>query len=700
MKKNNDEYNFFDRELSWLEFNGRVLEEAQDSKNPLFERMKFLAITESNLDEFFMARLISFFDLSKSKSKIRNIAGLLASEKLKKISERVSEMIADMGNIYSRIFIKALSKENINMIKQKDFKEDDIIFLKNYFEKVLYPVITPMYVDASRPFPLIQNNSLNIGVIIKDGKQKVFGSVQVPSVLNRIIYLNSNEDEKRFVLLEDCMKYFIKDIFPDRDIESYACYRVIRNSDIDINEYEDDLLEAVEEGIKQRKWGEVMCLEIEKNVSSMLLLHLVQEFEVHEDFIFYRSFPIDLKFLFKLNSANNNKEKLYYPKFRPSKNKEFIEKDIFSVIKEKDVLLHHPFDSFDPVVDLVWQASEDPSVLAIKQTLYRVSGKSPIIDALVNAAENGKQVMVLVELKARFDEENNISWAKRLEKAGCHVIYGLLGLKVHGKLLLIVRMEEEGIVRYVHLGTGNYNDVTAKMYTDISLFTANNFIGADASKVFNMLSGYSKIVGLNKLTIAPTGLRDKLISLIDKEIENSKNGISSGIDIKVNGLVDENIVNKLYEASREGVKINLIVRGMCILKPGIEGLSENITVTSIVGRFLEHTRIYCFNNGGANDIYLSSADLMSRNIDKRVEIFFPVIDSKIKDEVKNIIETYKKDNIKARILLKEGKYRHIDKRGKELFSAQDYLLNIAENKNSDKLKQKNKIEEFIPKEQE
>ncbi|ERK28475.1 RNA degradosome polyphosphate kinase [Clostridium intestinale] len=674
MGKNSEIKEFINRELSWLEFNKRVLEEAQDTTNPLFERLKFAAIFSSNLDEFFMVRVGSLSDLIKADFGKKDPSGLTPVEQLKAISKRVHTLVYEQSNCFRLSLKVALKKEGVVFLKGDELNESQIKFVSEYFFKNVYPVLTPMVVDKSRPFPLILNKSLNIGLILEnDKKERIFGTVQVPSVLDRFIEIPSTKG-RTFILLEEMIKLNLGALFTENNILFESCYRITRNADLSLDEEgAEDLLEAIENFLKQRKWGSAVRLEVEHNMSEDLLNILKDEQEISDEDIYKINTPLDLTFLMKLYSIKDG-EKFKYSEIKPQKFKE-LQGDLFSVIENRDILLHHPYDSFDPVVNLVKQAAWDPDVLAIKQTLYRVSGNSPLVKALVEAAENGKQVTVLVELKARFDEQNNIHWAKRLEEAGCHVIYGLVGLKTHCKLLLIVRNEESGIKRYVHMGTGNYNDVTANIYTDVGLFTANPYIGADASAIFNMLSGQSKPSSLHKLIIAPINLRDRFLYLIKREANNAKEGKKAEINAKLNALVDKKIIEALYAASQAGVKINLIVRGICCLRPGIPKVSENITVRSIVGRFLEHSRIYCFYNDGEEEIYLSSADLMGRNLDRRVELLFPIEDSEARKKVKRVLKYDLKDTVKARVLQREGNYNRIDKRGKEYFVSQEFWFN-------------------------
>ena len=694
---NNTVYPFFNRELSWLEFNTRVLEEAQDLKNPLFERLKFLAITASNLDEFFMVRVASLNDQIIAGYSKKDSAVMLPKEQLDKITLRVHELVSEKYNTYLRSLIPALKKEDIYFKRPKNLTDEQRIFVEKYFFNQIYPVLTPMVVDKSRPFPLILNKSLNIAILLRGNEdvEPVFATVQVPSVLDRFILLPCENDKKEFILLEDIIKIHMDMLFIGHEILDMACYRITRNADLSIDEDgAEDLLEEIEQSIKKRKWGNAVRLEYEKNTSQEIIDYILEESEAFEGGMYRISGPLDLTFLMKFYNLKGYQD-LKFENQIPLPSITVQNNNIFEAISERDIMLHHPFESFDTVVDFVRQAAEDDNVLAIKQTLYRVSGNSPIISALAKAAENGKQVTVLVELKARFDEENNIIWAKQLEKAGCHVIYGLVGLKTHCKLLLVVRREEDKIKRYVHMGTGNYNDVTAKFYTDTAIMTCNPYIGADASAVFNMLSGFSQIQRLEKLDIAPVGLRKKIENLIKNEIRNAKEGFGGQIIFKMNSLVDESMIRLLYEASEAGVNIKLIIRGICCLVPEYPQVSENIEVRSIVGKLLEHSRIFYFYNAGQEKIFMSSADLMPRNLDRRVELLFPVEDECNKARVKNIINLYLSDTDKTRILHSTGAYSRVDKRGKEPLNVQDYFYDYIKNKIDNRFNF-NEITEFKP----
>lgn len=693
------------RELSWLSFNERVLSEARDKSIPLFERLKFLSITSSNLDEFHMIRVASLKDMVHAEYTKPDIAGMTPREQLKAISEKTHEMVQVQYSTYNRSLLPALAHIGLNIISTHEaLTPEQAAYVDEYFEENIYPVLTPMAMDSSRPFPLIRNKTLNIGALIqkkdsglsaktekKEGKKEdnkkgkaelEFATVQVPSVLPRFITLPAKEGEGcNVILLEEIIERNIGKLFLSYDVVCAHPYRVMRNADLSIDEDDAaDLLKEIQKQLKKRQWGEVIRLEVEEKIDKRLLKILKHEFDIGDEDIFFIPGPVDLTFLMKMYGLEGF-EKYKTPKYTPAAVPALQnEDDIFTNIRKGDILLHHPYQSFDPVVQFVKQAAKDPDVLAIKQTLYRVSGNSPIIAALAQAAENGKQVSVLVELKARFDEENNIVWAKMLEKAGCHVIYGLLGLKTHSKITLVVRREETGIRRYVHLGTGNYNDSTAKLYTDCGLLTCDARIGEDATAVFNMLSGYSEPESWNKLVVAPLWMRDRFLHLIAMEEANARKGQKAHIVAKMNSLCDRGIIAALYRAAAAGVKIDLIIRGICCLKVGIPGISENITVRSIVGNFLEHARIFYFYSNGSEEVYMGSADWMPRNLDKRVEIVFPVEDEKIKKEVMHILEIQMEDNVKAHILQPDGSYEKIDKRGKTLICSQDYFCEEATRK--------------------
>ncbi|MBQ9135947.1 MAG: RNA degradosome polyphosphate kinase [Lachnospiraceae bacterium] len=681
-KKNlykNPEY-YTNREMSWVLFNHRVLSEARDKNIPLFERLKFLSITASNLDEFFMIRVASLKDMVNAGYTKKDIAGMTAKEQLEKLGEQIHGLVDLQYSTYNRSLLPLLEQNGLHVVKKHEqLSKEDAAYLDKYFESNVYPVLTPMAVDSSRPFPLIRNKSLNLGALVskKEGKGELeFATVQVPSVLPRIIEIPG--ENRKVILLEEIIERNIHKLFLNYDIVCVHPFRIMRNADLTIEEDEAaDLLKEIEKQLKKRQWGEAIRLEVEEGIDKRLLKMLKKELAIGSEAVYAIDGPLDLTFLMKmygLEGFDKLKAKKYTPQPVP---KLPAGEDIFAAIREGDILLHHPYQTFTPVVDFIRQAAKDPDVLAIKQTLYRVSGNSPIIAALAQAAENGKQVSVLVELKARFDEENNIVWARMLEKAGCHVIYGLVGLKTHSKITLVVRREEDGIRRYVHLGTGNYNDATAKLYTDVGLLTCSEAIGEDATAVFNMLSGYSEPLHWNKLSLAPLWLKDKFLYLIGRERDAALAGKPARIIAKMNSLCDADVIAALYEAAAAGVKIDLIVRGICCLRVGIPGISENISVRSIVGNFLEHSRIFYFENDGNDEIYCASADWMPRNLERRVEILFPVEKEELKAELLHILQNQLKDTVKAHMLTPEGTYEKVDRRGKETFNSQDAFCKEA-----------------------
>ncbi|SDA50651.1 polyphosphate kinase [Butyrivibrio sp. INlla18] len=679
---------YINRELSWISFNERVLSEAVDKSNPLFERLKFLSITASNLDEFFMVRVASLIDMINADYKKLDISGMTATEQLDAVLKSLHKFVDRQYEIYNEQLLPLLLDNGLKICDPSELRGDDADYVSRYFDEYVYPVLTPMAVDSSRPFPLIRNKSLNIGALLKkkEGKDGVdFATVQVPDVLPRIIeipYDEEDDDIRKVVLLEKVIQDNMDKLFLNYDILTTAPYRVGRNADLSIDEDEaEDLLKEIEKQIKLRQWGQAIRLEVNEGMDPKLLNLIAEDLGVEKSEIYTINGPLDLTFLmkmYKLVGFDHLKEHRYKaPAAVPEFNND---KDIFEVIRNGDVLMHHPYETFENVVKFVERAAVDPDVLAIKQTLYRVSGNSPIIAALAKAADNGKQVTVLVELKARFDEENNIVWAKMLEKAGCHVIYGLVGLKTHCKITLVVRREEDGIKRYVHLATGNYNDSTAKQYTDVGLFTCAPAFGEDATAVFNMLSGYSEPLGWNKLSIAPLWLKDRILDLIKREEEHALAGEPARIIAKMNSICHKDVIAALYRASNAGVKIDLIVRGICCLRAGVPGVSENITVRSIVGNFLEHSRIFYFENGGSPEYYASSADWMPRNLERRVEILFPIENDKLRKKIWHILDMELKDNKKAHVMDAEGRFNKItnDEFGEEINSQLVFGLEATE----------------------
>ena len=668
---------FYNRELSWLKFNLRVLKEAMVKDTPLLERLKFIAISASNLDEFFMVRVASLWSNFDSGVEKRDASGMSVHEQLVAISQAAHEQVRTQTKSLIALMAE-MDAVKLHFRRVKDLSELGKDWLEEYYREVVFPVLTPMAVDASRPFPFLANKTLNLAVeLIKADGEHSMGLIQVPSVLNRIVEVEP-EGKRTFVFLEDIIASHCHDLFKGCHILDMVSFRVTRDSDLDLEEDDSvDLMKEVEESLRKRKRGAAVRLEIFKTNNNRIKKFLEENLDVTEMEVYEINGPLDPTCFFKFIGMKGMWPWLYEP-FVPQRPLELPDdSDLFAAIRANDILLHHPYESFDPVVKLVSDAADDPQVLAIKQTLYRVSGNSPIVAALARAAENGKQVTVLVELKARFDEENNILWARRLEKAGCHVIYGLVGLKTHAKIILIVRKEDNGIKRYLHLGTGNYNDSTAKLYTDLGLMTANDEFGSDASAFFNLLSGYSEPPVWNKLVMAPLGLREKIYALIDNEIAMVRAGREGHIIAKMNSLIDQPVIQKLYEASAAGVHIDLIVRGICGLRTGIEGISDNITVRSIVGRQLEHSRIFWFANGGEEQLYLSSADWMPRNLNDRVELFFPVETEEHIHRIKALLDLYLRDNVGAHMMQSNGSYRLV--RNKlEPVSAQSTLYEMAQ----------------------
>ena len=668
---------FYNRELSWLKFNLRVLKEAMVKDTPLLERLKFIAISASNLDEFFMVRVAGLWSNFDSGVEKRDASGMSVHEQLVAISQAAHEQVRTQTKSLIALMAE-MDAVKLHFRRVKDLSELGKDWLEEYYREVVFPVLTPMAVDASRPFPFLANKTLNLAVeLIKADGEHSMGLIQVPSVLDRIVEVEP-EGKRTFVFLEDIIASHCHDLFKGCHILDMVSFRVTRDSDLDLEEDDSvDLMKEVEESLRKRKRGAAVRLEIFKTNNNRIKKFLEENLDVTEMEVYEINGPLDPTCFFKFIGMKGMWPWLYEP-FVPQRPLELPDdSDLFAAIRANDILLHHPYESFDPVVKLVSDAADDPQVLAIKQTLYRVSGNSPIVAALARAAENGKQVTVLVELKARFDEENNILWARRLEKAGCHVIYGLVGLKTHAKIILIVRKEDNGIKRYLHLGTGNYNDSTAKLYTDLGLMTANDEFGSDASAFFNLLSGYSEPPVWNKLVMAPLGLREKIYALIDNEIAMVRSGREGHIIAKMNSLIDQPVIQKLYEASAAGVHIDLIVRGICGLRTGIEGISDNITVRSIVGRQLEHSRIFWFANGGEEQLYLSSADWMPRNLNDRVELFFPVETEEHIRRIKALLDLYLRDNVGAHMMQSNGSYRRV--RNKlEPVSTQSTLYEMAQ----------------------
>lgn len=657
---------YINRELSWVAFNLRVLAEARCESHPLLERLKFIAIFSSNLDEFFMIRVSAVEKQVEAGIQTPSLDGLKPIEQLIEMRKRVETMLYERNNCFYNDILLRLAEEKIFFKSCSELSEKQRAILDQYFENNIFPILTPLALDPGHPFPHVSNLSLSLAVQLKadDEDEPRFARVKVPDTISRLIRLdkigiNPTDGEIVFVWLEDVIATNIQKLFPDVEIQAVYPFRVIRDADIEIEEDEaGDLLETIEEGLRQRRYGNVVRLDVNPGMPEYIKRVLIENLGVCERKVYEIPGVLGLASLMEVMSLERAdlKDAPFIPR-NPFLNDDGD--DIFTTIRKRDVLLYHPFDSFQPVIDLIQAAAQDPNVLAIKQTLYRVGSQSPIVQALIEAAERGKQVAVLVELKARFDEENNIIWARALEKAGAHVVYGLIGLKTHAKVLLIVRNENGEMRRYVHLGTGNYNPSTAKVYTDYSLFTCRKEIGADVSEVFNYLTGYSRQKSYRKIFVAPFGIRQKIMELIEREVEMHKLHQNGRIIMKMNALVDEQIIKALYRASQAGVQIDLIVRGVCVLRPELAGISENIRVLSIVGRFLEHSRVYYFFNNGNEEIYLSSADMMRRNLDRRVEILFPILDATHRKQIKKDLDLMLKDNLKARALNPDGTYRPV-----------------------------------------
>lgn len=691
---------YTNRELSWLDFNDRVLEEARQKNNPLLERLKFLGITQNNMDEFVMVRVASLAKLIAVEWDGHDASGLTPTQQLKAVNDKAHEQLTKQYITLNRILLPAIKQVGINLLHVPDLTHEQFQFIKDYFHDELYPVLTPMADDISRPFPFISNDTINFSLRLtkKSSDKSLYATLQVPKIFARVIKLPGGEND--FILLEDIIERFMSQLFINYEIQEVAIFRVIRDMDLDVAEEDtSDLLKEVQQQLKLRAHGKVIRLEVSSTISKKLRKRLVRELKTEEDSVYEVNGPIDLNFLGQLASRVIGHDELKYEPFQPYQNEALTaDHNIFDTIKEHDQLMHHPYDKFDSVVEFIRQASIDEGVLAIKMTLYRVSGHSPIIKYLGRAAQNGKQVTVLVEVKARFDEENNVHWARELEQMGCHVIYGLVGLKTHSKLSLVVRREESGIRRYIHLGTGNYNDSTAHFYTDIGLLTANNNIGIDVTNIFNMLSGYSKPPYFHKLHISPNGIRKFIINRLDQAISYAKENRPVRVRMKMNSLSDQEMIAKMYEASHAGVTIDLIIRGICCLKPGIEGISDNITVHSIVGRFLEHSRLYIFDFDGEQQVYLASADLMTRNLNRRVEQMFPIEKPTLLKRVLDIYQIMWDDNVKTRVLSEDGIYQSVDRRGRASLDAQAFFatqatqLTIA----SKEKKQQNNPNQFQP----
>lgn len=662
----NVEYTYLNRDLSWIEFNRRVFEEASDKTTPLLERLKFLSILSSNLDEFMSVRVAGILDQIRAEHNKRDMTGFTPDELVEKVLERTGKMVRNQYKMWEELQ-RLLKKERVHVLKYKQLSKTQQKQLETYFHNVVYPVLTPMAVDQGRPFPLVHSLGTYLAVLLrKQGAQDEddmrFAIVQIPTVLNRIVAVpqRKGSSKQQYILLEEIIKAHIHSLFRGYHLTDVHTFRVTRNADLTLNEEgAEDLLEEIEKELKRRRWGAPVRLEIEKGLDKRSLDMLQEEFETEGQTVTIDG-PLDLTFLMKFASAVKLAPEFAYPVLQPVYPSAFAEvEDLFAVLRERDVMTYHPYESFDAVDDFLEQATDDPDVLAIKMTLYRVSGSSRIVENLARAAEMGKQVTVLVELKARFDEEKNIAWARKLEQAGCHVVYGLVGLKTHAKIILVVRQEEAGLRRYVHVGTGNYNGNTAKLYTDIGLFTAQPAFGEDASAFFNEITGFSAPHQWQVLCAAPENLLPRFKDLIQREIDHAEAGKPARIIAKMNSFSNQDLIDEVYRASNAGVHTDLIVRGVCALRPGVEGQSERVRVVSVVDRFLEHSRIYYFENAGKPEVYIASADWMTRNLTRRIELMSPVLDPHLRQRLIRILNLSLHDNVKARELQANGKYTRV-----------------------------------------
>jgi len=682
---------FINRELGLLDFQYRVLSEAQDENNPLLERVKFLSIFGSNMDEFFMVRVSGIRKLVEANVAEISSDGMTPREQLAAIRKRALDLYREAHDCYERQLLPELEKTGIHILDYKKLNDAQRKRADKYFSDVVFPVLTPLALDPGHPFPHISNQSLNLAVVIRDKKgNDKFARLKVPDTLQHLVPVKRSSGGARkdgtipwhhyFVWLEQVITANLDALFPGMQVVEAHPFRIIRDADIEIQELEaDDLLEAMQQSIRRRKFGSVVKVAIYENMPTHLRNLLIENLQVRPTDVYVTSSNLGLARLWQLYNSIDRHD-LKYPLYKPAIPKQFsnaaLASDIFEIIQKGNILLHHPYDSFTPVIDFLNAAARDPDVLAIKQTLYRTGQNSPIVEALLEAAENGKQVAVLVELKARFDEESNIGWAQTLERAGVHVVYGLVGLKTHCKITMVVRMEGEGIRRYLHMATGNYNAITSGLYEDIGMFTCDETMGEDATDLYNYLTGYSTKQDYQKLLVAPVNLRENLEKLIRREIEHAKNKRDAYLIFKANSLVDKGLIQLLYEASQSGVKIDLLIRGICSLKPGIKDISENIRVISVLGRYLEHSRIYYFHNNGEEKIYLGSADLMPRNLNHRVEVVFPV---ERKEHIRylrdHVLDAYLKDNMSARIMQPDGTYKRLNSSGKDKhLDVQNWLM--------------------------
>jgi len=687
---------FINRELSLLEFQRRVLDEAQDDNNPLLERVKFLAIFGSNMDELFMVRVSGIRKQVEARVTEASPDGLSPREQLAAIRKLSMELYGEAQGCLSRKLLPKMDKAGIHVLNYSRLSKSQKEKTDEYFKEVIYPVLTPLALDPGHPFPHISNLSLNLAIVIRDPKgNEKFARLKVPNTLPRLVPIKHSSGSARkdgtiphhhyFVWLEQVIAANIGLLFPGMEVLEAHPFRVIRDADTEIQEIEaDDLLETMQQSIRRRKFGSVVQISIHETMSPAVRNLLVENLEIKRSDVFIQKIPLGLADLMQVYETIE-RDDLKYPSYKPRIVNQFkdavVAEDIFAAIRQENILLHHPYDSFASVIDFLNAAARDPQVLAIKQTLYRVGRNSPVVDALLQASERGKQVAVLVELKARFDEESNIGWARKLEQAGVHVVYGLLGLKTHSKIGMVVRQEADGIRRYVHLATGNYNAITSNIYEDIGVFTCDEAIGADATDLFNFLTGYSTQQDYRKLLVAPLNLRERLTTLIEREIEHAKKGEKAHLIFKANAIVDPEMIRLLYKASQAGVQVDLLIRGICCLRPGLKNVSENIRVISIVGRFLEHSRIFYFYNRGEEEIYLGSADLMTRNLNHRVEVVFPVESAEhVRYLRDHVLDLYLKDNARARLMQSDGAYKRVHlKDGDESIDIQEWLMDRSRN---------------------
>lgn len=656
----NDPALYLNRELSWLAFNRRVLAQAQDPTHPLLERIKFLAIVGSNLDEFFMIRVASLLRKQRTNTEDVSTDGMTTEQQLAAVRKQAADMLAQQAKCWTQELRPQLADHHIQFLEPAEYSPAITQYLESYFTREIWPVLTPLAFDPGHPFPYISNLSLNLAVVVKHGGGTKFARVKLPDVLPRFIPLPERLTSKgtsAFVFLEDVVRANLGRLFPGTTVKGAHLFRVIRDADLVIQEDEaDDLLESIDQGLRQRRHGALAVLVVESGVPRRVVDILIENFEIEEENVLRTKDRLGFSDWMQLSALH--RPELKYSPFQPTPIWTAADAEtIFDELRQHDRLVHHPFQSFGAVEAFLKAAIDDPLVIGIKMTLYRIGANSPLIDLLLTAADAGKQVAVLVELKARFDERNNIQWAQRLEAAGIHVVYGLLNLKTHCKLCLVIRKETAGIRRYAHLGTGNYNAVTARLYTDMGLFTSRDALVEDASDLFNYLTGYSNQSQYRELLVAPVSLRSGLTQLIEREIAAAAEGRPAGIVIKVNAITDAGIVRLLYRASQAGVRIDLIVRGVCVLRPGVPGISDHISVRSIVGRFLEHSRIFWFANGGTPQIYIGSADIMERNLDRRVEVLCPVVDPAMADHLRHVVlAAYLRDTSRSRVLLADGTY--------------------------------------------